>query len=177
MRFLVAACLIDHKQFLQAAWPLMPLFSQAMHKSDLRLFSNCISLGRRTCTLSCWNASRAAKQMRMLLEGEKSLTCNTRTSWETPKINQNQWCLPSNRQTSWIFGFFMGSSCLFCCFVLQPTSHQPATNLQCYPRNLGMRCIVGHDHLPARLRRTKHRHGHHTGAAWAQSPLWTMGIN
>lgn len=100
------------------------LFSQAMHKSDLRLFSNCISLGRRTCTLSCWNASRAAKQMRMLLEGEKSLTCNTRTSWETPKINQNQWCLPPNHQTSWIFGFFMGSSCLFCCFVLQPTSHQ-----------------------------------------------------
>ena len=78
------------------------LFSQAMHRSDLRLFSNCMSLGCRTCTLPCWNASRTApQQMQMLLEGEK-------TSWVThlphenhqKSIRINQSLPPKSSQTS-----------------------------------------------------------------------------
>lgn len=103
------------------------LFSQAMHKSDLRLFSNCISLGRRTCTLSCWNASRAAQQMRMLLEGEKSLTCNTRTSWETPNINQNQWCLPYVYPQITKRPGYLGSSWVLHVYFVASFFNQPAT--------------------------------------------------
>ena len=73
-----------------------------MHRSDLRLFSNCMSLGCRTCTLPCWNASRTApQQMQMLLEGEK-------TSWVThlphenhqKSIRINQSLPPKSSQTS-----------------------------------------------------------------------------